>query len=58
MLRPLITALALSFLIGTLPAEIEPKKFVYKEVDGQSLELYVFLPANQDAPTPGIAWYY
>lgn len=58
MLRPLITALTLSFLIATLSAEIEPKKFIYKEVDGHSLELYIFMPENQGAPTPGIVWYY
>ena len=49
---------ALYFSSITLFAEIEPQKFIYKEVDGQSLELYVFLPEDQSVPTPAIVWYY
>lgn len=50
--------LALYFSSIALFAEMEPQKFIYKEVDGQSLELFVFLPEHQSTPTPAIVWYY
>ena len=59
MSRPLSAfLLTLSILPIALFAEIEPQKFIYKEADGQSLELYVFLPEKPSAPTPAIVWYY
>jgi acetyl esterase/lipase len=36
----------------------EPEKFIYKTVDDTELELYVFRPQKQDAPSPAIVWYY
>jgi len=58
MFRPLALTLILTSVTCPLLDGMEPEKFIYKEVDGQSLELYVFLPEKQSEPTPAIVWYY
>lgn len=52
----LFTLSVLSLL--NLSAAQEPEVFVYKEIDGQTLEVTVFRPEKQDIPTPAIVWYY
>ena len=35
-----------------------PEVRVYKQVDGQSLEVHLFLPQRSETPTPAIVWFY
>ncbi len=42
--------------LGSEPEE--PRSYVYKEIDGRSLELHVFEPSDHSEPAPAIVWYH